>query len=270
MGHILGNVGFPMGPTVSVVMPTRGRPTYVRRAVNSVLNQSFADFELLILDNSDDAEKEELREMSASDSRLRFVDRGDIGLTQARKLGAVLSKGKLYALLDSDDFWTSDRLQRHVNVWSHNHIGLSWDRWAEVRGSVVTKYPQPVSEGIISPHTLATKLYKSNFIHASAGMVSAKFAKEFGFPMLDIMSSDWILFMRAAERYAAYFIGETLSFKETHSPQRVSDIESQRLLRKQNLAIQRWAVLHNPGIYGLEFIEARMNRLIRRLRNSSC
>ncbi len=233
MGHILGNVGFPMGPTVSVVMPTRGRPTYVRRAVNSVLNQSFADFELLILDNSDDAEKEELREMSASDSRLRFVDRGDIGLTQARKLGAVLSKGKLYALLDSDDFWTSDRLQRHVNVW-------------------------------------ATKLYKSNFIHASAGMVSAKFAKEFGFPMLDIMSSDWILFMRAAERYAAYFIGETLSFKETHSPQRVSDIESQRLLRKQNLAIQRWAVLHNPGIYGLEFIEARMNRLIRRLRNSSC
>src|SRR5207253_5505003 len=111
-----------MGPTVSVVMPTRGRPTYVRRAINSVLNQSFADFELLILDNSADAEKEMISEMSASDSRLRFVDRGEIGLTQARKLGAVLSRGKLYSLLDSDDFWAPDRLQKHVSVWSHNRI----------------------------------------------------------------------------------------------------------------------------------------------------
>jgi len=254
-----------MGPTVSVVMPTRGRPTYVRRAVNSVLSQTFADFELLILDNSDDAEKEEIREISASDSRLRFVDRGDIGLTQARKLGAVLSRGKLYALLDSDDFWTSDRLQKHVDVWGHNCIGLSWDRWAEVRGSLITKYPQPVSEGIISPRSLSTKLYRSNFIHASAGVVSTIFAKKSGFPILDILSSDWVLFMRAAEHFSAFFIGETLSYKETHSPQRVSDIESQSFLRKQNLAIQRWMMLNSPGIYGLEFIKGHMNRLIRRI-----
>jgi glycosyltransferase involved in cell wall biosynthesis len=253
-----------MGPTVSVVMPTLGRPAYVRRAINSVLDQSFADFELLVLDNSTEPEKEMIREMSAIDSRLRFVDRGDIGLTEARKLGAVLSRGKLYALLDSDDFWTSDRLQKHVDVWSHNRIGLSWDRWAEVQGSLVTTYPQPVSEGIIAPHRLATKLYKSSFIHASAGVVSTKFAKDWGFPLPDILSSDWVLFMRAAERYPAYFIGETLSFKETHAPQRVSDIENEAFLRRQNLAIRRWALLNSPGTYGLEFIKWSVNRLLRR------
>ncbi len=252
-------------PTVSVVMPTRGRTTYVRRAISSVLEQSFADFELIILDNSAEPEKEMIREMSANDSRLRFVDRGDIGLTQARKLGAFLSRGKLYALLDSDDFWTSDRLKKHVEVWSHNHIGLSWDRWAEVRGSVITKYPQPVSEGIIDPPILATKLYRENFIHASAGMVSTKFAQKLGFPMPDILSSDWILFMRAAEFWPACFIGETLSFKETDSPERVSGMESEVFLKKQNLAIRRWALLHNPGTYSLEFIRAKMGRLRRRI-----
>jgi glycosyltransferase involved in cell wall biosynthesis len=257
-----------MGPTVSVVMPTRGRPNYVRRAIKSVLDQSFADFELLILDNSAEPEKEMIREMSAIDSRLRFVDRGDIGLTQARKLGALLSRGKLYALLDSDDFWTLNRLEKHVDVWSHNRIGLSWDRWAEVRGFLLSKCPQHVSEGIIAPRRLAPILYRGNFIHASAGVVSTRFAQESGFPLPELLSSDWILFMRAAECYPAYFIGETLSFKETQSPERVSDIESQVLLRRQNLAIQRWAVLNNPGIYGLEFIKEKMKCPFRRLRHS--
>src|SRR3989304_806334 len=105
-----------MRPTVSVAMPTRGRPAYVKRAIMSVLEQSFPDFELLILDNSPQLEKEKIRELSNRDSRIVFVDRGDIGVTEARKLGAMLSQGKLFALLDSDDYWDQERLKKHVEI----------------------------------------------------------------------------------------------------------------------------------------------------------
>ena len=162
-----------MGPTVSVVMPTRGRPAYVRRAINSVLGQSFPDFELLILDNSLQPDKDKIREMSTLDSRILFVDRGNVGVTEARKLGAVLAHGKLFALLDSDDYWARERLEKHVEVWSHNRIGLSWDRWAEVHENELRVPPQPFSSGLIQAPKPAVKLYNWNFIHASAGIGAA-------------------------------------------------------------------------------------------------
>ncbi len=255
-----------MRPTVSIVMPTRGRPAYVKRAINSVLKQSFSEFELLILDNSDKSEKDDIREMSSRDSRIVFVDRGNIGLTEARRLGATLSRGKLLALLDSDDYWDRKRLEKHVEVWSQNRIGLSWDRWANVDENGLSPSPQPFSEGLILPPKVAVRLYRGNFIHASAGIVSVRFAKALGFPDLGIMSSDWTLFMKGAEYYPAYFIGETLSFNETMSPGRVSDTQREDYFREETIAVRRWALLNRPRIYGMGVLKRRLNRILRRLR----
>lgn len=254
-----------MTPTVSIAMPTRGRPTYVERAITSVLRQSFPDFELLILDNSARSERDKIREMSRADSRIIFVERGDIGVTEARRLGAVLSRGKLFALLDSDDYWDRDRLQKHVEVWRHNRIGLSWDRWAEVHEKVSRAYPQPFAEGLVLPPKVAVRLYSWNFIHASAGIVSSKFARNLGFPILDIMSSDWTLFMKAAECYPAYFIGKTLSFKETRAPERVSETETDESFRKEVAKVVRWFLLNKPGIYGMPYLRRRLSRIRRRI-----
>ena len=107
-----------MKPVVSVVMPTRGRVSFVRRAILSVIDQSFPEFELLILDNTPSKEKEAVRQLATLDSRIIFVNRGEVGLTEARHLGAVLAKGKLLALLDSDDYWAKGRLERHVETWN--------------------------------------------------------------------------------------------------------------------------------------------------------
>jgi glycosyltransferase involved in cell wall biosynthesis len=234
-----------------------------------VLQQSFEDFELLILDNSSHDDKEEIRQMSERDSRIRFIERGRVGITEARRLGAMLSRGKLFALLDSDDYWSRERLERHVQAWTENSIGLSWDRWAEVHGSAQNTYPQPFPEGKIGSSRVAVMLYRSNFIHASAGIVSTNFAREQGFPLLDILSSDWVLFLRAAEYYPAYFIEETLSFKDTSSEERVTVTEDPRRLKKQDLAIQRWALMERPRIYGIEYLKGWLNRIRKRINSLS-
>jgi glycosyltransferase involved in cell wall biosynthesis len=243
-------------------MPTRGRSAYVERAICSVLDQSFRDFELLILDNSPAPDKERIREMSGSDPRIVFVDRGDIGVTEARKLGATMSRGKLFALLDSDDYWDKQRLRKHLEVWNHNRIGLSWDRWAEVNQGVVCPVPQPFGEGIVLPPRLAARLYWFNFIHASAGIVTTAFARDMGFPITRIMSSDWTLFMRAAEYYPAYFIGDCLSYKEIMSPERVSNVETREYFRLEAGTVRRWAMRHKPALYGLEYLQRRKRGLI--------
>ena len=255
-----------MSPLVSIAMPTRGRSEYVQRAITSVLTQSFRDFELLILDNSPALEKIRIREMSESDPRITFVDRGDIGVTEARKLGATLSRGRLFALLDSDDYWDQNRLVKHLEVWRYNRIGLSWDRWAEVNQHAVNPVPQPFRDGIIWPPRLAARLYWFNFIHASAGIVTTEFARELGFPIKGIMSSDWTLFMRAAEYYPAYFIGECLSYKEITSPERVSNVETRDFFMKETAMIRHWAMRHRPGLYGPVSVKRRTRGLVRKIK----
>jgi FkbM family methyltransferase len=253
-------------PLVSIVMPTRGRPAFVGRAIKSALNQSFGDFELVILDNSPGPVKEMIQDMSNSDPRIVFVDRGDIGVTEARKLGASISRGTLFALLDSDDYWDHDRLKRHLQVWNQGHIGLSWDRWAEVGQDALNVFPQPFREGLVPPPMVAAQLYWSNFIHASAGIVTTVFAKKLGFPLLEIMSSDWTLFMRAAEYYPAYFIGDCLTYKEIGSPERVSNVETKEFFARETSAIRNWALHHRPGLYGPEYAKRRIRRIISKVR----
>jgi glycosyltransferase involved in cell wall biosynthesis len=247
-------------------MPTRGRPTYVERAIRSVLGQSFRDFELLILDNSLAHEKNKIRVLAEADPRIVFVDRGDIGVTEARKMGAKISRGSLFALLDSDDYWDRDRLMKHLEVWNHNRIGLSWDSWAEVSQGMMNHVSQPFPEGIVHPPRVAAKLYWSNFIHASAGIVTTAFARELGFPISRIMSSDWILFMRAAENYPAYLMGECLSYKEILSPQRVSNVETREFFIKETATIRHWAMRRKPGLYGPEYMKRRMRGVVTRVK----
>lgn len=243
-------------------MPTRGRPNFVSRAITSVLEQTYSNFELLILDNSPEPDRERILELSRSDSRIHFVDRGNIGVTHARRLGALRSQGKLLSLLDSDDYWDPERLEKHVKVWNHNRIGLSWDRWAEVCEKRVRYFPQPFLEGPIPGRKVAVQLFRGNFIHASSGIVPTKFAQLFGFPVLNVMSSDWMLFMRAAEFYPAYFIGETLAFKELESPDRVTDIETQEYFVNESRVIRRWTLMHHPSVYGRQYLKTRLLRIL--------
>ncbi len=244
-------------------MPTRGRPNYVERAVSSVLMQTFRDFELLILDNTPPPTRDRIKQISESDSRIVFVDRGNVGVTAARKLGAELSKGKLYALLDSDDYWDASRLEKHVQVWTDKSIGLSWDRWAEVGKGAVKELPQPFPAGLIEPPKVAVRLFRRNFIHASSGIVSTSFARSLGFPFTRIISSDWTLFMRAAEYYSAYFIDETLSYKEVDSPQRITDTEGRDFFSWETISVKRWSLVNRPRIYAVDYLRRQAQKRFR-------
>jgi glycosyltransferase involved in cell wall biosynthesis len=247
---------------VSIVMPTRGRQTYIRRAVASVLRQSLDSFELIILDNTPGPEQDAIRNIS-TDPRIRFVDRGDIDVTAARKLGADLSRGKLFALLDSDDYWEPERLEKHVRVWSDNRIGLSWDRWVEVGEGAMGELLRPFPAGLVKPPKVAVRLFRRNFIHASSGIVSTRFARSLGFPFPRIISSDWTLFMRAAEYYPAYFIDETLSFKEVDSPQRITDTKGQDFFSWETITVKRWSLIHRPRIYAVDYLRRKARKRFR-------
>jgi glycosyltransferase involved in cell wall biosynthesis len=101
---------------ISVVIPTRNRPTVVAHAVRSALNQTYTDIEVVVvIDGSDEGTVQALHEIQ--DSRLRVVALPDnVGGSEARNIGARETRGEWIALLDDDDEWMPDKLQKQVVV----------------------------------------------------------------------------------------------------------------------------------------------------------
>ena len=102
-------------PTVSVLLPVHNGERYLRAAVDSVLDQTFADFELLAIDDgSTDATAEVLRQYAAGDARVRVVSRPNRGLVHTLNEGIDLARGRYIARMDADDLCRPDRLEVQV------------------------------------------------------------------------------------------------------------------------------------------------------------
>jgi glycosyltransferase involved in cell wall biosynthesis len=103
-------------PTVSVIIPTYNRAHLIGRAIQSVLNQTYQDFELIIVDDGSSDNTEEVVK-NFDDDRIRFFQNEDNqGAALARNLGAKIARGIYLAFLDSDDLWYQDYLSRQVST----------------------------------------------------------------------------------------------------------------------------------------------------------
>ncbi|MDB5294888.1 MAG: glycosyl transferase family 2 [Phycisphaerales bacterium] len=102
-------------PRVSVLMPVYNAGRYVRATVESLLAQTFADFELIAIDDgSKDDSAAVVREMAATDARIRFTSRENRGVVRTRNELADLARGEFMAVNDADDLSMPDRLAKQV------------------------------------------------------------------------------------------------------------------------------------------------------------
>ena len=103
-------------PLISVVIPTYRRSDLVRRAVQSVLRQTYTSFEIIVvIDGMDDGTRDCLDQLG--DSRIRVLETGrNQGPAEARNYGVRHATGDYVALLDDDDEWTKQKLERQLSL----------------------------------------------------------------------------------------------------------------------------------------------------------
>ena len=103
-------------PTVSVVIPTYNRARFVKRAVDSVLAQSFQEFEIIIVDDGSTDDTAQVLD-KLDDPRIKSIRlAGNSGASVARNEGIRASKAEFIAFLDSDDEWLSTKLQKQLDL----------------------------------------------------------------------------------------------------------------------------------------------------------
>lgn len=108
-----------MHPKVSVVIPTYNRRMYVQKALDSVLSQTFNEFETIVVDDgSTDGTGDALR--ARYGDRIQYIWQENQGASVARNCGIDISKGIYIALLDSDDLWLPNKLATQVPILDAN------------------------------------------------------------------------------------------------------------------------------------------------------
>lgn len=99
---------------VSIIMPTYNRANYIGETIDSVRNQSYANWELIIVDDGSDDDTEEIV-MKLGDRRISFHKAGRIGINgKIKNIGLEKVTGELIAFIDSDDLWAPSKLEKQV------------------------------------------------------------------------------------------------------------------------------------------------------------
>jgi glycosyltransferase involved in cell wall biosynthesis len=113
-------------PKISVIIPLYNAEQYIARTLYSVLNQTYPDFEVIIVDDGSIDLGIEICQ-SFNDSRIKIIRQGNRGLPGARNTGIRHAQGDYIALLDSDDLWSPHKLDRHVaHLEQEPTVGISF------------------------------------------------------------------------------------------------------------------------------------------------
>lgn len=206
-----------MNPRVSIIMPLYNKAPYVKKAVESVLTQTFKDWELIVVDDgSKDGSPQVVLDLI--DERCHVYSQGNLGVGAARNSGVQLAKSNLLAFLDADDWWESTFLEEMVGqtevypkaeLWASNY-------WYVKRGKtrVAVKletgyfdYPEAYLQNEAMPVT------------SSSVLVSHKaFEEAGGFPEEVKLGEDFLLWSRIALKHQFAFLDKALAYYNNDVP----------------------------------------------------
>ena len=116
-----------MSKKISVIIPFFDEINLLTRAINSVLHQTYKNFEIIIINDNPDKKGEILEIKKKFNNKLiKYIfNKRNIGAGLSRNKGIMVAKGKYIAFLDSDDFWNKNKLLNQINYMKKNNIKIS-------------------------------------------------------------------------------------------------------------------------------------------------
>lgn len=198
-------------PLVSVLMPVYNAERYVAQAVESILNQTFQDFELIIIDDgSTDRSLEVLQRYAAQDQRIHLTHSENCGIAKTTNKMLSQAAGEFVALMDNDDIAFPDRLAQQVDLLKSqpNVVGVSGAvQFIDEQGRLLlTESPVPQDDQEIQ--SLLLSGYANNFPHPCAMLRRAALVEIGGYNEALVVAADLDMMLRIGE------VGKLMNLKQ--------------------------------------------------------
>lgn len=261
-------------PTVSVIIPTFKRPVELERALRSVLEQSYRDIEVIVVDDNppDSPERRRTEELiGRTPGPLRHLKnsmpRGGAG---ARNAGIEAARGQFIAFLDDDDQWLPGKLQKQMELFEELpaevcSVDTGFYEIDQRRGTSRTVLPAlrgEIFEALLVKHKgRAPKL--STMVCRTAALREVE-----GFDEALPSRQDLDLYLRLARHYRFEYIAEPLANKYIHNAGRISSVSTNKingfemLYRKYRDDLAARPALHRRYLRRHAFWLAKAGRLL--------
>ena len=209
----------------SIILPTYNRAdTYLKDAIDSVINQTYCEWELLVIDNHSTDNTDELIR-NYNDKRIKLLKINNNGIiAKSRNLGLRKASGEYIAFLDSDDHWDAVKLERCSNYLdAHSNQGVCH--------SEIWQYPHKKLQRYYGriPFTFENLLKIGNLLSLSSTIVHSKILDDLdGFDEDEkiITAEDYDLWIRLAKKnYVIGFLRESLGTFRIHTDSESSNID---------------------------------------------
>jgi len=225
-------------PRVSVVVPTYNSAVFLGETVESILAQSYQDFEVIIVD--DGSTDDTVTVLAPYINRISYHYQENQGESVARNRAIQLAQGEYIAFLDSDDLWLPSKLERQIEemdrfpqavlAYAHSYL-------IDAAGNRISRPDSDkTAQGQPGLHDIFKKLLMSNIVtHPGTVMVRRQVLLDTGGFAPDIQwGEDWDLWLRLALRGPFVFIPEPLACYRLRKPGRRLQIEASTEFVEQN------------------------------------
>lgn len=217
---------------VSVIIPAMNAEKFIEATIRSVLAQTYSDFEIIVIDDgSTDATVSIVEALARTDPRIRLHRNGkNCGVGETRNRGFSLAKGKWVALLDSDDVWRPEKLEKQLALAHSSGADIIYCSYALVDERTGEK----VKDYILPEKTTYEDTLKVNIITCTTALLSDKIAKNYRFTS-EFYHEDFVFWLELLKKgYRAVGCPEVLADYTLRS--------DSRSFNKRKSAWERWVV----------------------------
>jgi glycosyltransferase involved in cell wall biosynthesis len=231
--RIEGGIALSM-PTVTVIIPTHNDGAFIEEALESVLNQTFRDFDIIVVNDgsTDDTEQR----LANYRGRIMYQYQECRGPAASRNWAVRATRSPLVAFLDADDLWLPSKLEKQVRFAQANPsfgiitTDVEWfNEYGVANSSLKSRYD--ISNGFV-----LEQLIFQNWISTSAAMVRRECFGRAGWFDEDrgVFGEDWMMWVQIAAQYHVQFLDEVLTRRRVRPnsfEQRNAEAQFQNLFR---------------------------------------
>lgn len=208
---------------ISVILPTYNGTNYIVEAVESVLAQTFNEFELIVVDDGSTHDIQQVLEKYIQENDLTYVRTENKGPGAARNLGSQMAKGEYLAFIDDDDIWQADKLQKQFDLLNQNPSAVACytDAYTILPDGVYGKERRSLETGKLWEGKVLSHLIFTNFIPLSSTVVRKSVFERMGkFSEIQelFLVEDYDLWLRFAAVGDFCVVDEPLIYYRTRAP----------------------------------------------------
>lgn len=196
-----------MKELVSIIMPSYNTAGFISRSIESVIAQTYEEWELIIVDDCSVDDTDEIVRPFLKDTRIRYIkNEKNSGAALSRNRALLLAKGKWIAFLDSDDLWLPDKLEKQLEFMEVNKYDFSYTGYAEI-----TEEGNDTGVTVTGPKRVGNlKMHVFNFLGCLTVMYNAETVGKIQIPDLK-KRNDWAMWLKVVKNADCFFLDKVLS-----------------------------------------------------------